>query len=53
MSTIYGNAVLVQNVKRFIQRALENIYFYQKNLEKTVDNNAVLCNNHYKKQRYT
>lgn len=53
MSTIHGNDVLVQNVERFLHIKEENINIYQKNVEKMVDNNAVLCNNHYKKQRYT
>jgi len=31
----------------------KNMYINQKKARKKVDNNIVLCNNHYKKQRYT
>ena len=49
----YKNAVLVHSYKRFSNIHAKNMYINQKKAQKKVDNNSVLCNNHYKKQRYT
>lgn len=49
----YKNAVLVHSHKRFSNIHTKNMYINQKKAQKKVDNNNVLCNNHYKKQRYT